>query len=319
MKFKAKILDNIKDEEFIEDGRKEGWIDEDNYIYGWYVDGYIVGPIVDVGDDHIELDYWCEVDKSTLSSTTDDSEKVESVLKQKILTYWYSKLNEECSKQINNNYAYDFKIENNKGFLENEDFKITFHIKVKTKEPEPDLNCVLYDPFPQNFYSLKNIKVERKNINSDIDKLLELIEHENKDFINSSSNRSWMNEFIANYGNVERLVPLFLKKNEELIKDIKNKESFFRRINLYNKWYHILFIKEIDFFDILIVNELNGILKISIPLDKEGYETKVYKPKGIENIVLSYTHLLHSMGMFLDCMVKKYDNLKEEVLETKEF
>lgn len=66
MKYKAKILDDLGKEEFIESGKKEGWIDKNNYIYGWYVDGYIVGPIIDVGDDHIELDYWCKVDKSTL-------------------------------------------------------------------------------------------------------------------------------------------------------------------------------------------------------------------------------------------------------------
>lgn len=73
MKFKAKMLgdiqlsDNIEDEEFLTEGKEEGWIDNNNYIYGWYVDGYIVGPVVDVGDDYIALGYWCKVDEDTLT------------------------------------------------------------------------------------------------------------------------------------------------------------------------------------------------------------------------------------------------------------
>lgn len=69
MMFKAKIQDIdklIKDTGFVIKGKEQGYIDENNYVYGHYVDGYIVGPIVDIGDDHIDLEYWCKVDPDTL-------------------------------------------------------------------------------------------------------------------------------------------------------------------------------------------------------------------------------------------------------------
>ncbi|WP_099321125.1 hypothetical protein [Anaerococcus sp. Marseille-P3625] len=69
MMFKAKILDIdklIKDTDFVIEGKEKGYIDEENYVYGYYIEGYIVGPIVDVGDDHIDLEYWCKVDKNTV-------------------------------------------------------------------------------------------------------------------------------------------------------------------------------------------------------------------------------------------------------------
>ena len=69
MMFKAKILDIdklIKDTDFVIEGKEKGYIDDDNHVYGYYVDGYIVGPVVDVGDDHIDLEYWCKVDPDTV-------------------------------------------------------------------------------------------------------------------------------------------------------------------------------------------------------------------------------------------------------------
>lgn len=69
MMFKAKILDIdklIQDTDFVIKGKEQGYIDENNYVYGYYVEGYIVGPIVDVGDDHIDLEYWCKVDPDTV-------------------------------------------------------------------------------------------------------------------------------------------------------------------------------------------------------------------------------------------------------------
>lgn len=69
MMFKAKILDIeklIKDTDFVIKGKEQGYIDENNYVYGNYVDGYIVGPIADVGYDHIDLEYWCKIDPDTL-------------------------------------------------------------------------------------------------------------------------------------------------------------------------------------------------------------------------------------------------------------
>lgn len=69
MMFKAKIVDIdkcIKDTDFVIKGKEQGYIDENNYVYGYYVDGYIVGPVVDLGDDHIDLEYWCKVDPDTV-------------------------------------------------------------------------------------------------------------------------------------------------------------------------------------------------------------------------------------------------------------
>lgn len=67
--FKAKIIDIeklIKDTDFVIKGKEQGYIDENNYVYGYFVDGYIIGPVVDVGDDHIDLEYWCKVDPDTV-------------------------------------------------------------------------------------------------------------------------------------------------------------------------------------------------------------------------------------------------------------
>lgn len=69
MMFKGKIQDIdklIKDTDFVIQGKEQGYIDENNYVYGYYADGYIVGPVVDVGDDHIDLEYWCKVDPDTV-------------------------------------------------------------------------------------------------------------------------------------------------------------------------------------------------------------------------------------------------------------
>lgn len=69
MMFKAKIIDIeklIKDTDFVIKGKEQGYIDENNYVYGYFVDGYIIGPVVDVGDDHIDLEYWCKVDPDTV-------------------------------------------------------------------------------------------------------------------------------------------------------------------------------------------------------------------------------------------------------------
>ena len=69
MMFKAKIVDIdkcIKDTDFVIKGKEQGYIDENNYVYGYYVDGYIVGPITYVGDDHIDMEYWCKVDPDTV-------------------------------------------------------------------------------------------------------------------------------------------------------------------------------------------------------------------------------------------------------------
>lgn len=70
MRKKAKIsnIEKVKEnKDFITRGGNLGYIDKDFYISGWYVDGYIVGPVVDVGDDHIDFEYWCKVDEDTVT------------------------------------------------------------------------------------------------------------------------------------------------------------------------------------------------------------------------------------------------------------
>ena len=36
------------------------------YVYGWYVDGFIVGKVMEVGDEWIALEYWVPVDPETV-------------------------------------------------------------------------------------------------------------------------------------------------------------------------------------------------------------------------------------------------------------
>lgn len=40
--------------------------DDEGYIHGYYVDGYIVGPVVDVDQEYISLEWWCLVQQSTV-------------------------------------------------------------------------------------------------------------------------------------------------------------------------------------------------------------------------------------------------------------
>ena len=87
MMFKAKIQDIdklIKDTDFVIRGKEQGYIDENNYVYGHYVDGYIVGPIADVGDDHINLEYWCKVDPDTVVEVDSPEFMVEEIAKYSI-------------------------------------------------------------------------------------------------------------------------------------------------------------------------------------------------------------------------------------------
>lgn len=47
----------------------EAWgvpLDEQGYVTGFYVDGYIVGPVVESTEEYISLEWWCPVDVSTL-------------------------------------------------------------------------------------------------------------------------------------------------------------------------------------------------------------------------------------------------------------
>jgi hypothetical protein len=66
MKFKGKPIDI----EPYEDGLWSSWfeeiLEEDGYVHGYYVDGYIVGDVVDATDEWINLSFWCPVDKDSV-------------------------------------------------------------------------------------------------------------------------------------------------------------------------------------------------------------------------------------------------------------
>ena len=69
MKYKAKIKYTrdkyrlVRHTDFLEEREI---IDSDGYIYGYYVDGAIVGNFTDLNDEYTNLQYWCEVDVDTL-------------------------------------------------------------------------------------------------------------------------------------------------------------------------------------------------------------------------------------------------------------
>ena len=68
MKYKAKIKYTrdkyrlVRYTGFLE----RGIIDSDGYIYGYYVDGAIVGKFTDLNAEYTNLQYWCGVDVDTL-------------------------------------------------------------------------------------------------------------------------------------------------------------------------------------------------------------------------------------------------------------
>lgn len=41
-------------------------LDADGYIHGHYVDGFIVGPVVESTDEFINFEYWCPIDIETI-------------------------------------------------------------------------------------------------------------------------------------------------------------------------------------------------------------------------------------------------------------
>lgn len=68
MRFKAKPTKELTKETVDEDlwyFMKE-YVDDEGYVYGWYVDGYIVGGMVEENEDYCSLEYWVPVIKDTV-------------------------------------------------------------------------------------------------------------------------------------------------------------------------------------------------------------------------------------------------------------
>ncbi len=68
MRFKAKPTEALTKEAVDEDSWffiKE-YIDDEGYIYGWYVDGYIVGKMFEANEEYCSLEYWVSVIEDTV-------------------------------------------------------------------------------------------------------------------------------------------------------------------------------------------------------------------------------------------------------------
>ncbi|MEK0398607.1 hypothetical protein [Tetragenococcus halophilus] len=65
MKFKAKPKERFDaSEELLLD--LMDFLDEDGYVQGWYVDGFILGRIEESQEDFICPEFWVDIDTSTL-------------------------------------------------------------------------------------------------------------------------------------------------------------------------------------------------------------------------------------------------------------
>lgn len=52
-------------------------IEHDNgWVYGYYVDGYIVGPVVESTEEYIALEWWCPVHRETVGQYTGQGKTV---------------------------------------------------------------------------------------------------------------------------------------------------------------------------------------------------------------------------------------------------
>lgn len=49
-------------------------LDEEGYVHGYYVDGYIVGKVADATDEYFNPEFWCPIDKSTLAAIGGDDD-----------------------------------------------------------------------------------------------------------------------------------------------------------------------------------------------------------------------------------------------------
>lgn len=47
-------------------------------MYGWYVDGFIVGEVIEANDEYIALEYWVPVDPETVCLVEEARDEAEN-------------------------------------------------------------------------------------------------------------------------------------------------------------------------------------------------------------------------------------------------
>lgn len=76
-------------------------LDEEGYVHGYYVDGYIVGDIAEVTEDYIHLEYWVPIEKDTLTQVEKEEQKYIVVFGKSIYnTTTYGQIGKVNSKKI---------------------------------------------------------------------------------------------------------------------------------------------------------------------------------------------------------------------------
>ena len=51
-------------------------LDEEGYVHGYYVDGYIVGDFAEVNEEYTHLEFWVPIEMDTLTQIKDISDIV---------------------------------------------------------------------------------------------------------------------------------------------------------------------------------------------------------------------------------------------------
>lgn len=51
-------------------------LDDEGYVHGWYVDGFIVGAVQESTEEYIAMDFWCPIDKDTLELDLETISKI---------------------------------------------------------------------------------------------------------------------------------------------------------------------------------------------------------------------------------------------------
>lgn len=66
MKFKAKPLEKMLDEEEYNNDWLFDLLDDDGYVTGYLVENYLVGPIVEAHEEYINFEWWIPIQVDTV-------------------------------------------------------------------------------------------------------------------------------------------------------------------------------------------------------------------------------------------------------------